>query len=180
MKIDLHVHTSERSECAKSKEIEMIETAISCGLDAIAITDHHRLVPAGHLAGLNEQYAPFRIYRGVEICADQEDWLVLGLEDTALERNDWNYFDLYNFVRSKGGVLVLAHPFRFHPYVSINLKNCRPDAIEMRSNNIRAENISKIQQMADDLKIPTLSNSDAHHIQSLGIYFNQFDSLDER
>jgi len=45
MKIDLHVHTTERSLCADSSEQEQILTAIERGLDAIVITDHGRLVP---------------------------------------------------------------------------------------------------------------------------------------
>jgi predicted metal-dependent phosphoesterase TrpH len=174
MKIDLHVHTSDRSQCAKSDEIEMIEASIRQGLHAIAITDHHRLVPQARLTELNEKFAPFQIYHGVEIFADQEDWLVLGLQDLKLEREDWTYSDLHKFVRSQGGLLVLAHPYRYHNDVSVNLKQFPPDAIEVRSNNIRAENMVKIQQLAEALKLPTLSNSDAHHTSSLGKYYNNF------
>ena len=177
MKIDLHVHTSNRSHCANSTEIEMIETAMGCGLNAIAITDHHRLVPPERLEVLNRKYAPFRIFRGIEINADQEDWLVLGLQDSALEREDWTYPELFTFVRSRGGILVLAHPFRFHADVGVDLKHFPPDAVEIHSNNIRGENVPKIRRLADDLKIPTLSNSDAHHTRLLGKYFNQITSI---
>lgn len=174
MKIDLHVHTSDRSHCAKSDEIEMIEAAIGQGLNAVAITDHHRLIPSRRFAELNEKYAPFQIFRGIEITATQEDWLVLGLQDTALEREDWQYTDLYQFVRSHGGVLVLAHPYRYEASIHVDLKRYPPDAIEFRSNNIKSENISRIQQLAEDLHLPTLSNSDAHHVASLGKYYNHF------
>ena len=176
MKIDLHVHTSNRSECAKSNENEMVETAIGSGLNGIAITDHHRLVPTERLTSLNRRYAPFHIYCGIEINADQEDWLVLGLQDSTLERKDWNYIELHTFVRSKGGVLVLAHPFRYRAHVGVNLKRYPPDAIELRSNNIRSENVPNIRRLAEELKLPTLTNSDAHHTSALGKYYNPFPS----
>jgi predicted metal-dependent phosphoesterase TrpH len=174
MRIDLHVHTSDRSQCARSGEIEMVEAAIRQGLHAVAITDHHRLVPQARLTELNEKFAPFQIFRGVEIFADQEDWLVLGLQDPELEREDWNYSELHKFVRSRGGLMVLAHPFRYHDHIAANLNRFPPDAIEIRSNNIRNENIPKIQRLAEILKLPTLANSDAHHTSSLGKYYNDF------
>jgi hypothetical protein len=38
VKVDLHVHTQERSPCARASEDEQIQAAIAAGLDAIFIT----------------------------------------------------------------------------------------------------------------------------------------------
>jgi predicted metal-dependent phosphoesterase TrpH len=175
MKIDFHVHTAERSTCATSLESEQIETAIAQGLDAIAITDHHRLLRQYELLALNQKYKPFRILPGIEITADHEDWLVLGLSDSALERLNWAYADLYRYVRSKNGLIILAHPYRYRPEISADLKQFVPDGIEIHSVNIRKELVPRIQNLADQFNIPTLSNSDAHSTQMLGQYFNIFD-----
>ncbi len=52
LRIDLHVHTQERSGCGKSPELAMIEAAIAAGLDAVVLTDHDRLAPPERLAEL--------------------------------------------------------------------------------------------------------------------------------
>ncbi len=172
MNIDFHVHTSERSHCAASRENEQIAKAIAAGLDSIAITDHHRLVPREHLAELNRQHPSLKVLTGIEITSDGEDWLVLGLHDPNLESEAWSYPDLHNYVRANGGTLVWAHPFRYHPDVRMDLRRYPPDAIEGRSHNIRADNVARIHQLADQLHLPTLCNSDAHHTSALGHYYN--------
>jgi predicted metal-dependent phosphoesterase TrpH len=176
MKIDFHVHTAERSNCATANQVEQIEAAIKHGLDVIAITDHHRLVSTAELITLNQKYRPFRILPGIEITADHEDWLVLGLSDPELEREDWAYADLHRYVRAKNGVLILAHPYRYRSDIKANLKQYTPDAVEISSINIRSDLRPRIQDLAYQLNIPTLSNSDAHASSSLGKYFNVFES----
>ncbi|HSQ39581.1 MAG TPA: hypothetical protein VLM78_05425, partial [Anaerolineales bacterium] len=60
------------------------------GLDALVITDHALLVPAEHIQALNRQYAPFRIFGGIEITVqEEEDLLVLGVHDPLLESLRW-------------------------------------------------------------------------------------------
>ncbi len=169
---DFHVHTSERSTCAIASQTEQIQTAIRSGLHAVAITDHFKLVPDHELARLNRIYAPFQIMSGIEITANGEDWLVLGLSDPALETEKWTYPLLHQFVRRQGGVLVLAHPFRYHPVIDVDLVKYPPHAVELRSNNIRVELVPKIKDLADQLHVPTLCNSDAHSTGSIGRYYN--------
>jgi histidinol phosphatase-like PHP family hydrolase len=183
MKIDFHVHTAERSLCATAPAAEQIKKAIAAGLDAIAITDHHQLVHPVELAKYNQIYAPFKIFTGIEITADHEDWLVLGLSDSNLESDNWSYPDLHRYVRSKGGIIILAHPYRYRSHLSVDIFANPPDAIEIRSNNIRVENVPHIHQLASQLHVATLCNSDAHSTSSLGRYFNilsvEFPSIDQ-
>lgn len=175
MKIDLHVHSSERSACGKASEAEQIRAAIAAGLDAIAFTDHHQLVPTAHLARLNQDWAPFRIFGGIEITASGEDFLVFGLSDPALESSDWQYPDLHTFVRSQGGMIALAHPFRYHPVDYLPLDQFPPDAIEAFSVNTPVSAEKEICQAAARLGIPVVSNSDAHRTEALGLYYNLLD-----
>jgi predicted metal-dependent phosphoesterase TrpH len=172
MKIDFHVHTAERSACATAMAAEQIKKAIASGLDAIAITDHHQLVHPRELERYNQNFAPFQILPGIEITSDREDWLVLGLHDPLLESDTWYYPDLHRFVRSKGGFIVLAHPYRYRPTISVDLFANPPDAIEIRSNNIRSEHVARIQELADKLKVTTLCNSDGHYTGHIGNYYN--------
>lgn len=173
MKIDLHVHAKERSACAVVGEESQIQAAIVAGLDAIAFTDHHRLVPADRLLQLNQRYAPFRIYSGIEITADAEDWLVLGLSDPVLERWDWSYPDLASFVRRLGGFIALAHPFRYTETIQVNLDSLPPDGIEVRSVNTRGEREGEIRKIAERLHLAALQNSDAHSVTPIGRFYNE-------
>lgn len=173
MKIDLHVHSSERSVCATSREDEQIQAAISCGLDAIVLTDHGCLVPQTHLAALNQQYAPFRIFGGIEITVqEQEDVLVLGIHDPALESRKWDYSELHTFVRRHSGWLAIAHPFRYRPTINIDLEHYPPDALEVCSMNVPRGERQHIREIAKWLGISVVCNSDAHTTQSLGVAYN--------
>ena len=98
--------------------------------------------------------------------------MVLGLSDPVLESQTWSYPDLHTFVRSKGGVLILAHPYRYHSEIEVDLLHFRPDAIEGRSNNIREDAIARIRNLAQRFQLPTLCNSDAHITHHLGKYYN--------
>jgi predicted metal-dependent phosphoesterase TrpH len=139
MKIDLHVHCQERSSCGKATEEAQVQAAIAAGLDAIVFTDHHRLAPIERLEALNQQYAPFRIFGGIEITAQGEDFLVLGMRHPDLESPDWSYPALYQFVREHGGYIAMAHPFRYRKAIELDLEQFTPDAIEACSPNTPAD-----------------------------------------
>lgn len=174
MKIDLHVHAKERSGCATSGEEEMIQAAIACGLDGLAFTDHQRLVPAERLAELNHKYAPFRVFSGIELSViEGEDVLVLGVHDPALEAQRWTYPALFRFTRERDGLLILAHPFRFHETIRIDIEQYPPDAIEIHSANTDDRNEPQIRAIAGRLRLPLMCNSDAHNTRRVGIYYNE-------
>jgi histidinol phosphatase-like PHP family hydrolase len=174
MKIDLHVHTKERSSCGRSGEEEMIQAAIAFGLDGLAFTDHHRLVALDRLEGLNRKYAPFRIFGGIEISVTEgEDVLVLGVRDLALEACSWSYAELFAFVRERGGFLILAHPFRYHDGIDIDIERYPPDAIEVHSKNIGACDESQICAVLARRALRPLCNSDAHQAEHVGLYYNR-------
>jgi histidinol phosphatase-like PHP family hydrolase len=173
MRIDLHVHTIERSPCAESSEEEQILTAMDRGLDALVFTDHARLVPPEHVEALNREYVPFRIFGGIEITVqEKEDLLVLGVHDPLLESKKWTYPELHTFVRDRGGWIALAHPFRYHPDIAIDITQYPPDALESCSTNIVLPNQPRIREVAKQLGIPVVCNSDAHVTRSLGVGYN--------
>jgi VanZ family protein len=174
MKIDLHVHSRERSACGRSGEEEMIRAAAARGLDGLAFTDHHCLVPTERLAELNRRYTPFRVFGGVEVSVvEGEDVLVLGVRDPALKSRDWFYSDLFTFVHARAGFLVLAHPFRYHDTIQVDIEHYPPDAIELCSKNTRASDEPRIREIAERFGLRPLCNSDAHEAKHVGLYHNQ-------
>ena len=172
LKIDLHVHTSELSLCGKSPAAMMIESAIAHNLDALVLTDHDRLQPPAQLQALKQRYAPFRIYGGVEVTVGGEHILVLGIQDPVLEAGDWRYPELHRFVRAWGGFLALAHPYRYHDTIELELDTYPPDAIEGYSWNTPAAYLERITALAQRLGVPLLADSDAHHVERFGYYYN--------
>lgn len=174
MRIDLHVHAEERSGCARDGEEAMIQAAIAHGLDGLAFTDHHLLLPPQRRLALNRKYAPFRVFGGIEITLPEgEDVLVLGVQDPVLESRDWTYPDLLEFVHLRDGFLILAHPFRYHP-ISIPIERHPPDAIEVHSLHISAQSERRIRAIAERLDLPTVCNSDAHGVEHVGLYYSEF------
>lgn len=180
MKIDLHVHASERSGCSTSGEKEILRAARGFGLDALAFTDHDRLAGEARLTELNRKFAPFRIFCGVEVrTLEEEDVLVLGLDEPDLESLGWHYDDLHVFVRERNGFFVLAHPFRFHDGVSADVELHCPDAVEVASTNMAPEVQAKARDFAARLGCPTIHASDAHQADRVGIYYVDVDGSPE-
>lgn len=171
MKIDLHVHTSNRSDCASSTEHEQIQAAIERGLDAIALTDHGSQRTMDELDKLNKRYAPFKIFAGVEVNAtdSHEDILVIGIPEMAnYNHKPWTYPELYRFVRKMHGFIAIPHPFRYTKYIRTDVEKYVPDALELRSKNIDPKLESKIQGFANKLGIPNIVTSDAHRTLNVG------------
>jgi predicted metal-dependent phosphoesterase TrpH len=180
VKIDLHVHTRERSACGVDGEEEIIRAAIAYGLDGLVFTDHDRLIEPKRLRELNRKYVPFRTFGGIEMSlVGGEHVLVLGVDDPALESVGWTYRNLFAFVRERGGYLAIAHPFRFHDTINtqVALEHYPPDAIELRSRNTSTHNEPKIRALIERLNLWPLCNSDAHKAKHVGDYYNQLNRV---
>lgn len=177
MKIDFHVHTSKYSACASSSPEEQIRSAIRNGVDAMFITEHMRLFPQNLIDKYNKKYAPFKIYQGIEVTVRDDTWedfLVIGVHDKRIENDQWTYDNLYRFVKDRGGVIMLAHPYRFSSRVDRGVYNNPPDAVEILSCNIGEDGYAKRKKLAAHLNRPLVSNSDSHHVGTTGCYSNEF------
>ncbi|MGC9356339.1 MAG: PHP-associated domain-containing protein [Anaerolineae bacterium] len=179
MKIDMHVHAQERSFCSRSSEEEMIQAAITAGLDALVFTDHDRLVPRARLTTLNVRYAPFRVFGGIEVSLGLEHILVFGVQDPALEDGNWTYHELHDFVEARQGFLALAHPYRFRRRLHLDFMRLPPHGAELRSHNTPKRAASRIRDLASELDLVLLCNSDAHHVSDIGTYYNVIDEIPE-
>lgn len=177
MKIDLHVHCSERSKCSIATEEEHILSAIEHKLDAIVITDHNKLVPEEHLKELNEKYYPFKIFGGIEIRTQPhgDDVLVIGVKEELLQNQKWNYDKLYKFVKPRGGFIVLCHPYRYGDTVNIDIATFVPDAIELHSTNIGKCDNKRIRTLASRLGSKLVADSDGHNKIHTGIFYNEIE-----
>jgi len=170
MLIDMHMHTSERSGCASSPAVDQLMIARMTGLDAVAITDHHRLVTPAARAVLEGLFPELILIPGVEITLSDvlEDIIVLGLDHQELVDGPWDWADLRSFVRERGGLTIMAHPLRYADTIGLDLDALPPDAMELYSTNIRPANHAQIKREAEARGIPLVSSSDAHHCRDVG------------
>jgi histidinol phosphatase-like PHP family hydrolase len=150
----------------------MVLAALERGLDGLVFTDHDRLIPPQRVEELRRKYAPFAVYSGIEVTVSAEHVLVLGLGDSCLEAGHWSYPDLHAFVRASGGYLVLAHPYRFRDTIEIDIGAYPPDAIELRSKNIRLTDEHRIRALAESVGAQLVCNSDAHRAEDVGSFYN--------
>jgi histidinol phosphatase-like PHP family hydrolase len=174
MILDLHTHTQQRSLCSHVSEKALIKRAIDMGLNGIAITDHNALVSPEKLKELNENYHPFLIFKGIEISLMTrqrwQDFLVIGLDNPVLERTEWDYKHLVDWVRKNKGWICWAHPFRYCQDMPPEIAQIPPDAMEICSTNIHERTVPLIRQWAEKLDCKLVGVSDAHYLEDVGYH----------
>jgi len=171
LKIDLHLHSSDRSSCGHSTAEEMIVAAKGFGLDAVCFTEHDVLTPESWLAEMNERHAPFKVFSAVEISVTRhEHCTVLGVRDRELETRKWAYEELWKFTRERGGFLTLCHPFRFGDEIAFDIDSFPPDGIELHSVHTAAEDSELIRATAERVGARALASSDAHFAKWVGVF----------
>jgi len=165
MLVELHCHSKFSDGLPSPKQI--MEKA-SRDLGAIAITDHNTQ------AGLREArktQSKAILIPGVEItCTHGEKKshvLALGIE----EFKQGDVFDVLDFVKSSGGVSIMAHPFRGFGYSFFDRKAWKlADAIEVLNGGTIGTKNAMALDMARRMKLSMTSGSDAHWLKFVGRY----------
>ena len=154
MLIDMHAHTSGISHCAKKNYADMIREAKDAGIDGFILTNHYtkKYVEGEGIALHNERYTNeyreakefgealgFRVFFGIEITMERYDGahvLVYGVDDEFHKRHERIYDltikELYEIVKSEGGIVVQAHPMRDGKDVLLDLRYL--DGIELNNH----------------------------------------------
>lgn len=191
MKIDLHVHTSEVSECGRVPGAEMARLYKAAGYDAIVITDHmlacmNEEMPAaarrdwylsGYRAAREEgEKIGLTVLLGAEIRFRSaiEDFLLLGVRE---EDVTWAFSQLdadvrleqlYPMLQQEGRhLLIQAHPFRepLHPAPTEFL-----DGVEVYNAAVNHKNHNDLALAHALVARPGFiqtSGSDAHMVQQV-------------
>lgn len=134
MLIDMHAHTSAISPCCLIPAPQVLEEAKAAGLDGIVLTNHYdkSYVENGDAAAFARRYLDEYEYTrecardtgmtvlfGIEVTMARHrnlHMLVYGLGEEFLTAHpalyDYTQQELYTLVRSNGGALIQAHPYR--------------------------------------------------------------------
>ncbi len=107
MRIDLHCHSSV-SQDGWMSPLDLVEAAVSTGLDKVAITDHREI------DGAIEAHRKFpeRVIVGEEIHCD-DGTHIIGLFLTELIESGQAVAETIRTVRAQGGLVYAPHPFAY-------------------------------------------------------------------
>jgi hypothetical protein len=186
MKIDLHTHSSEYSACSVVRAVHLLEAARERGLDAIAITDHGHFLTESERDALELAVPGIRVFRGMEIGlrgpafdgTKWEDVVIVGGEPCDdLHPLDWSNVDrLADLSRRTGALTILAHPYRYHDDLTIDLERFRPDAVEIASINVVAWPHDRIASLAAESGMQCVGTTDSHATELVGLHYIETDS----
>jgi histidinol phosphatase-like PHP family hydrolase len=171
MKLDLHTHCREATACV-TPTVDVVERIVAAvkkrGLDGIAITDHY-----------SKSFA-YAVKEIVDRHFDSEILVIPGQEiDRIFSTRDKGFFHAHvvELYLSENTVFrFIAHPDRwdigkFHPGLLENIHG-----MELRNANYRYEmDEAKIREVAEANDLLLLTNSDAHYLSDIGVYYNELD-----
>ncbi len=186
-KIDLHVHTTQGSDCSVLVSDELIERAALIGLDGVCITEHDHIRCSPELEGRAREHGVMLFY-GIEVNTDHGEVLAFGPLEYAEGFHELSY--LRKAVDEAGGAIVAAHPFRreFSPfYSSSGIKKptleeaCdRPimamvDSLEVMNGASTPEESEFGRSVAEKLNLGMAGGSDAHSVDGIGMCVTVFE-----
>ena len=184
MRIDLHIHTSPRSACSYIDPHELIQEAQRLKLDGICLTEHQVLWDSADVEKLARE-GGIKIFQGNEITTNQGDILVFGLYKDIKEL--LMIQELREEVKSAGGFMIAAHPFRGFKTFGIGQLQmtvehaCKRkvlefvDAIEVGNGKLSPDENDMARKVSEKLDLPGTGGSDAHRVDEVGKWLTVFE-----
>lgn len=175
LKFDIHLHTNAYSPCSIMYPEEMVENAISAGLNGIVITEHHYQWTEKEIEKLKEKVFVngLIIFSGAEITTDAGDLLIFGLPNKIITR--WKNFvpveEVIAKVEEHDGFCIAAHPTRSYHHFDQRLETLPIPAMEVRSVNMNVVEQERASLWAKNLNRIQICASDAHQPFYVGKYW---------
>jgi len=176
VRVDLHLH-SRYSHDGQSSLEELIDRCHECGLDRIALTDHHTVEGALELARL----APELAIVGEEVKTREGE--IIGLFITGGLPIFARPEDVMDLVHEMRGLTYMPHPFdrnrsHFRPERIVELAP-RIDIIEVYNPWCETKANEAAARMTHDLGKVGASGSDAHSARELGRSWMEIDQYSD-
>ncbi len=169
--LDFHIHTSSGSPCSILEPADLVVRALDLGLTGIAITDHESAEGFEAVRRL-AQGTPLIVFSGQEVWTEIGDLLVFGCARDL--RPQMEFDRVVAAVEEEDGAIVLAHPFRHHPF-GRNGENaeweraCRAaDAIEVLNGLDHGGAHRLAEECRERFRLRGTGGSDAHRGSDVG------------
>lgn len=168
MKLDLHVHSSYSFDSTMEPG-EIIETAISRGLDGVAVVDHDTAL--GGLKAAELAVGDFIVIPGMEVTTPLGHIIGLFLKENISARDPANVIDE---IHEQGGLAIFPHPInnlRLMPryllseFDAMEAHNARNGSFHQLCLRYGENNIRRI---SDENEMALLGVSDAHFPVEIG------------
>jgi hypothetical protein len=145
----------------------LVKTALKCGLDGIAVTDHNTL--CGGIAAKQYETPNFEVIVGAEINTDQGEVIGLYLSEEIVSRK---FSAVISEIRNQNGVVIIPHPFDTLRHSAAFPKEndaCLFDGIEgFNSRCLYYRDNQNAQEYAKRNNLCITAGSDAHFENEVG------------
>ena len=198
MLIDMHSHSSGISKCCQMDAKGVVKEALNVGIDGIVLTNHYVKYYANDedYLGLAVRYVEefnyakkcgdevgCKVFFGLEVTMEHEGFphlLVYGVEPQFILNHpqifSYSQEQLYNAVKTAGGVLVQAHPYRKNLNALFDLKYL--DGIEVNCHPLyEGTHLAELKKIAEDNNKLLTCGGDYHadtHRVKCGMYLPEW------
>lgn len=171
-RIDLHVH-SRYSPDSRLTLDEIAGRVPYAGLKGFAVTDHNSVVAHRELPALRDRYPGLWVVPGVEVSTQEGHLLAYGIAEAPPAHRPIE--EVLEWVERRGGVSVLAHPFRFAHGVGRRVaERVKVSALETVNGHSSAVANAKANLLAARRHLGSTGGSDVHELSDLGRAFTEF------
>ena len=172
VRLDLHVHSQYSPDSVLTVE-GVASRLASLGFHGFALTDHNTVDGHAQLASLRGRFPDLVLVPGVEISTDEGHLLAYGISLAPPSRLP--VAQTIEWVRDRGGVCVLAHPFRFsHGVGRVVAEGACVTAIETVNGHNSPGANRRAADVAKRRGLGATAGSDAHQPADLGRAFTEF------
>ena len=178
MKLDPHIHSFYSGD-SRSKPKDIINQAISIGLDIIAISDHNT-IKGSKMAIAEAKDKNIIVVPSIEISSSEGHILGFGVDVNI--PTDLSPYDTIDRIYDNGGIPIIPHPFSFYRnglFSSINPSELNIEAIEVKNSRyIIGYSNFKSKRLAIKKNLAMIGASDSHFIGSIGDSYTEVKDID--
>lgn len=173
VRLDLHVHS--RYSPDSNLSVEAIASRLAAaGVNGFALTDHNTVAGHGELAASQARFPELVLVPGVEVSTLEGHLLAYGVSEAPPSGRP--VAETIGWIRERGGVSVLAHPFRLsHGVGRAIAESASVTAIEtVNGHNSRGAN-RKAAAVAARRGLGGTGGSDVHALAEIGRAYTEFE-----
>ncbi len=190
MIVDMHVHTARGGYDSSLTVPQLVEEAMTKGIEGVCLTEHMHFWSKSDLDGYGSDHNVLLI-AGIEVETDMGHILAFGLDRYVSGMHRAR--ELRRVADDAGGALVLAHPFRMFFYMEeFNAKPKREwseafadalelpgldvvDAVEVLNGGCTARENRLAVEVAKKRGLKATGGSDAHSSRGIGSFVTVFE-----